>query len=206
MDRNDRTAIEGLFGKLGQAAQAQPHRDPEAEALIADLMARSPGAAYYLAQTVIMQEQALHAAEAQQAAQPQSQSGGLLGRLFGGGQPQLARPVVRHAAAQAHDSATQAYGQAPRAYGQTPQGQAPRQGSGPWNSGRPAGGGGFMAGAAQTAMGVAGGVLLGNAISGMFAGPADAAGTEGDPAPDEQAGYDEAGYDDAGFDEGGFEE
>lgn len=32
------------------------------------------------------------------------------------------------------------------------------------------GGGGFLAGAAQTAMGVAGGVLLGNAIAGMFAG------------------------------------
>jgi uncharacterized protein len=30
MDHNDRQAIEGLFGKLGQAAQAQPHRDPEA--------------------------------------------------------------------------------------------------------------------------------------------------------------------------------
>ncbi len=28
MDQNDRHAIEGLFGKLGQAAQAQPHRDP----------------------------------------------------------------------------------------------------------------------------------------------------------------------------------
>lgn len=31
-------------------------------------------------------------------------------------------------------------------------------------------GGGFLAGAAQTAMGVAGGVLLGNAIAGMFGG------------------------------------
>lgn len=197
MDRNDRTAIEGLFGKLGQAAQAQPHRDPEAEALIAELMARNPGAAYYLAQTVIMQEQALHAAEAQmqQAAQPQPQSGGLLGRLFGGGQPQQPRPVARPTSAQAYDQAPQGYG-----------GQAPRQGSGPWNSGRPSGGGGFMAGAAQTAMGVAGGVLLGNAIGGMFAGPADAAGIEGDPALDEQAGYDEAGYDEAGFDEAGFEE
>ncbi|WP_306753132.1 hypothetical protein [Paracoccus actinidiae] len=41
MDHNDRQAIEGLFGKLGQAAQAQPHRDPEAEALIGSVLARS---------------------------------------------------------------------------------------------------------------------------------------------------------------------
>ena len=63
MDHNDRQAIEGLFHKLGQAARSQPHRDPEAEALIGDLIARNPGAAYYLAQTVIVQEQALAAAE-----------------------------------------------------------------------------------------------------------------------------------------------
>ena len=37
MDQNDRHAIEGLFGKLGQAAQAQPHRDPQAEATILKL-------------------------------------------------------------------------------------------------------------------------------------------------------------------------
>ncbi|TGN37603.1 DUF2076 family protein, partial [Paracoccus liaowanqingii] len=90
MDHNDRQTIEGLFGKLGQAAQAQPHRDPEAEALIADLMARNPGAAYYLSQTVIMQEQALNAAEAQmqQAQRAPEPQGGLFGRLFGGSQPQ----------------------------------------------------------------------------------------------------------------------
>ena len=119
MDQNDRHAIEGLFSKLGQAAQAQPHRDPEAEALIAGMMARNPGAAYYLAQTVIMQEQALNAAQEQMQAQPH-QSGGLFGRLFGGSRPQP-RPMAQHA---------------PQDYGQTPQ-----QGAGPWNSGRPAGGG-----------------------------------------------------------------
>lgn len=198
MDQNDRHAIEGLFGKLGQAAQAQPHRDPQAEALIADLIARNPGAAYYMAQTVIMQEQALNAAQSQMEQaqrQPEPQAGGLFGRLFGGSQPQQPRPMAQR-------PAPQAYGQAPQGYGQAPQGQghAPQQGSGPWNSGRPAGGG-FMAGAAQTAMGVAGGVLLGNAIGGMFAGPADASEMEQEPAME-----DEAGFDDAGFDDGGFEE
>jgi hypothetical protein len=192
MDHNDRQAIEGLFGKLGQAAQAQPHRDPEAEALIAALIARNPGAAYYLAQTVMVQEQALNAAQEQMEQmqhQPQpQQGGGLFGRLFGGSQPQAPRPM-------AHRPQSAAYGQTRQGYGQSPQGGSP------WNSGRPSGGGGFMAGAAQTVMGVAGGVLLGNAIGGMFAG--DAAASE---APMEEPMDEETGYDDGGFDDDGGEE
>ncbi|GHG34475.1 DUF2076 domain-containing protein [Paracoccus aerius] len=195
MDHNDRQAIEGLFHKLGQAAQSQPHRDPEAEALIRDLIARNPGAAYYLAQTVIVQEQALNAAQdhiqqLQHQAQPQPpQGGGLFGRLFGGGQPQAPRPMVPR-------PQPAAYGQQP-GYGQSPQGGTP------WNSGRPSGGGGgFMAGAAQTAMGVAGGVLLGNAIGGMFAGPAEAA----EAAVDEYMPEEDAGFEDGGYDDGGDEE
>lgn len=179
MDHNDRQAIEGLFGKLGQAARSQPQRDPEAEALIADLIARNPGAAYYLAQTVIVQEQALNAAQdhiQQLERQPQPQQGGLFGRLFGGGQPQAPRPMA----------------QRPQPVHQGQQGAG-----GPWNSGRPAGGG-FMAGAAQTAMGVAGGVLLGNAIGGMFAGEATAS-----EAPAEEPAEDEMAYDDAGYDDDG---
>lgn len=196
MDHNDRQAIEGLFHKLGQAAQSQPHRDPEAEALIRDLIARNPGAAYYLAQTVIVQEQALNAAEdhiQQLQHQPQPQQGGLLGRLFGGGQPQAPRPMAPRPQPAAYGQQP-GYGQAPQGYGQSPQGGSP------WNSGRPSGGGGFMAGAAQTAMGVAGGVLLGNAIGGMFAG--DAAASE---APVEEQMDDEMGYDDGGFDDSGDE-
>lgn len=194
MDHNDRQAIERLFHKLGQAARSQPHRDPEAEALIGDLIARNPGAAYYLAQTVIVQEQALNAAEdhiQQLQHQAQPQQGGLFGRLFGGGQQQAPRPMTPRPQPAAYGQQP-GYGQAPQGYGQSPQGGSP------WNSGRPSGGGGFMAGAAQTAMGVAGGVLLGNAIGGMFAGDAAAA-----EAPAEEPMEDEAGYDDAGYDDGG---
>lgn len=90
---------------------------------------------------------------------------------------------------------------APQGHSAQGHGQAAQQGSGPWNSGRPSGGGGFMAGAAQTAMGVAGGVLLGNAIGGMFAGPADASEMEQEPAMEDEAGYDEGGFDDGGFEE-----
>ena len=198
MDHNDRQAIQKLFGKMSDAARAQPHRDPEAEALIADLIARNPGAAYYLAQTVIVQEQALNAAQdhiqqLQQQQEPQ-QGGGLLGRLFGG-QPQASRPMAHRPASAAYGQTRQGYGQSSHGYGHAPQGGSP------WNSGRPAGGGGFMAGAAQTAMGVAGGVLLGNALGGMFAGDASAA-----EAPIEEPMDDEVGYDDAGYDDGGGEE
>ncbi|MFC0339413.1 DUF2076 domain-containing protein [Paracoccus niistensis] len=187
MDHNDRQAIEGLFGKLSQASRAQPHRDPEAETLIADLIARNPGAAYYLAQTVIVQEHALNSAQQQiqeleQIQRQSPQGGGMFGRLFGGGQPQPQRPMAPRA---------------PQGYGQPPQ---PGQGAGPWSGGRPAGGGGFMAGAAQTAMGVAGGVLLGNAIGSMFAGDAAASEPSAEEPMEEEAGYDEAGFDDGGDD------
>ncbi|MFC3630807.1 DUF2076 domain-containing protein [Paracoccus angustae] len=181
MDHHDRQAIEELFRKLSEAARAQPHRDPEAEALIADGIARNPGAAYYLAQTVIVQQQALDAAQAQIERlqdQPRQGGGGLFGRLFGGGQQQGARPMAAPPA---------------QAYGRQPQ---PVHGGGPWTSGGRPAGGGFMAGAAQTAMGVAGGVLLGNAIGGMFAGPAEAA---EEFAPQEDTGQDDGG--DAGFDD-----
>ncbi|MBK4216689.1 DUF2076 domain-containing protein [Paracoccus caeni] len=181
MDNHDRRAIEGLFNKLGHAARVQPDRDPEAETLIDDLISRNPGAAYYLAQTVIMQEQALNVAQEQiKQAQdrPEPETGGIFGRMFGGAQPQQ-RPAPHRASAAA----------------------PAQQSDGPWGSGRSTGGG-FMAGAAQTAMGVAGGVLLGNVIGGMFAGPADAAEAPQEPAAqDEDTSADAEGFDDGGFDD-----
>jgi uncharacterized protein len=148
MDTNDRQAISGLFGKLAQVERQMPDRDVEAERFIADAIARQPGAPYYMAQTVVVQEQALTGAQARieqleaeiaEARQGGARGGGFLSGIFGGG------------------------GAAPS----TP-GRAAR----PMPQGAP---GGFLAGAAQTAMGVAGGVLLANAIGGMFANDAQAA-------------------------------
>jgi len=83
-----------------------------------------------------------------------------------------------------------------------PQQRAPRR-AGPWD--RPAEGGGFLAGAAQTALGVTGGLLLGSAIAGMFGGPAQAAESTDTAAPEEDLGG--GGEDDwgggGGFDIGG---
>ena len=72
------------------------------------------------------------------------------------------------------------------------------------------GGGGFLAGAAQTALGVAGGVLLGNMIGGLCSSTPTQA-EEFDPGQDQQdqnldAGQDDGGNDDdmfGGFDTGG---
>lgn len=64
-------------------------------------------------------------------------------------------------------------------------------------------GGGFLAGAAQTAMGVAGGMLLGSAIAGMFQGDqaqaAEPAATPADEPPADDVGAADMG----GGDEGG---
>ncbi len=147
MDNSDRQAITGLFDKLAQVERQVPARDAEAERYIADAIARQPGAPYYMAQTVVVQEQVLNAAQARieqleaelsEAQQGATQGGGFLSGLFGGGAP-ARRP-------------------APAA---TPIGQGAQ--------------GRFLAGAAQTAMGVAGGMLLANAVAGVFAGDAEAA-------------------------------
>jgi hypothetical protein len=71
------------------------------------------------------------------------------------------------------------------------------------------GGGGFLAGAAQTAMGVAGGLLLGNALAGLFGGGGEAQAAESAPADDaavDEPGIDEAQADDGGFDMGGMDD
>lgn len=204
MDNNDRQAIEGLFQRLGQVESQSPPRDGEAEAFIRDEIARQPGAPYYMAQTIVMQDYALQQAEArieeleQELAARPAGGGGLLGGLFGGGSREPARPRT-----------------VPRVgLGAQPMGAQPMGGPGVGAAGMGAGGmggggmaqrpgGGFLAGAAQTAMGVAGGLLLGNAIAGMFQGD-EAQAAEPAAAPADEPPADDAGAADAGGgDEGG---
>lgn len=172
MDRTDQQAIESLFQRLGEAERTAPARDAGAEAEIARHIAAQPGAPYYMAQTIVVQQAALEQAEARIAglesaarAQPAG-GGGFLATLFGAGGG--ARPAPR--------PRPQAAGPASAALGQQRQG------------------GGFLAGAAQTAVGVAGGVLLGNAIAGMFEDPAAAiteAGEDLTASADEAMSFDE---------------
>lgn len=188
MNRNDQSAIEQLFQKLANVERQATPRDPEADAYIRRQMAAQPGAAYYMAQTIVVQEQALEQAQArieqlEASEAPQSRGGGLLDSVFGGG-----RSDSR--------SGSRSRGSVPRVGrgGATAPVDPYAQGGAPYGQ---RGGGGFLAGAAQTAMGVAGGVLLGNAVMGMFDG-GEATAAEAEPAADDPQ------VDDAGADGGDF--
>ena len=117
MDHNDHIAIAALFERLARVEGSGPPRDPEAQAMIDAAMLRQPGAAYYLAQTVLAQEQALKAAEARIAA---------LEERANSGWPLDPQPKLQQGAP------------------------------------------GFLAGAAQTALGVAGGVFLASTIADLM--------------------------------------
>ena len=59
MNRSARQAIEDLFERLAKVEQDTPQRDPEAENFIRDKLKAQPAAPYYMAQTIVVQEQAL---------------------------------------------------------------------------------------------------------------------------------------------------
>lgn len=154
MTSEERGVIEELFEKLAEVDRHSGRREPEADALIAQLAARQPGAAYYMAQTIVAQERALKAAQAriqeleERTRSPQG-SGGFLSGLFG----------VPSGRTPSRDAGPR--GSRPAA----PMG-------GPWSAGgygqSHGRGGGFLAGAAQTAVGVAGGVMLGSFLADML--------------------------------------
>ena len=177
MDRNDQGAIEDLFVKLATVERQSPQRDAGAEAYIRERIAAQPGAPYYMAQTIVVQEQALRAAQARieelegrpgaAAGEERRRSGGPFGSLFGESRPRSRAGSVPSGGVASH----------------RPLPGAQR-------------GGGFLAGAAQTALGVAGGVLLANVIGGMLGGG-------GAQAAEADAGAGEPAADEAGFDDGG---
>lgn len=187
MDRNDQQAINGLFSKLAHVEQQSGQRDAESDHFIQERISQQPGAPYYMAQTIVVQEQALEAAqrpieelEYQNQQGGQRQGGGFFSSMFGSNQPPQQRAAPQQSA----------YGRPPAPAG-SPWGNQGQQAM-PMQPQR--GGGGFLAGAAQTAMGVAGGVLLGNAIMGMMGGD-EAQAAE----PEAAAPYAEAPADDMDF-------
>jgi len=177
MNAQDQTAIEGLFERLKQAESQSGPRDPEAERMIGAMVQQQPAAPYLMAQAVIVQEHALQqlqsrveTLEKELASRPQAGGGGFLGGLFGAGaaaQPPATAPAP--AAAAGRPVRSGGWGSQT---GQQPQAAAMQGGQG----------GGFLAGAMQTAVGVAGGVLLGNAIGGLFSDHAEAAPADAAPA------------------------
>ncbi|WP_458095773.1 DUF2076 domain-containing protein [Roseomonas sp. WA12] len=147
-----------------QAAPSLPPVDPEADRLIADLFSRYPEARYRITQTAFVQEAALVQAQNRiqelewqlentqnqaQANQQQQGGGGLFGGLFGGGRG----------------------GNRPMPMTPRPQPIQPPEGAmNPAMMQQGRGGSGFLGTALTTAAGVAGGMVLGNMMMGMFSG------------------------------------
>ncbi|WP_240233440.1 DUF2076 domain-containing protein [Devosia lacusdianchii] len=177
-NQQDREAIDGLFDRIEDVARNSASRDRDAEALIQQRLREFPPAPYYMAQTILIQEQALRQAQErieQLEAQAQPR-GGFLGGLFGDDEPQ----------------------------------RRPARSRGPWDrqqdfEDRRGQGGGFLAGAAQTALGVTGGVLLGSAIAGMLTGGAQAQEASPDSSADQGADDYDAGGDGGDFGGGDFD-
>lgn len=157
MSPEERHLLVGLFERTKSAAAAP--RDKEAEEFIADQVKAQPAAPYLLAQTVIVQEQALEGAnariqelEAQVRTLESKGSGGFLGGFLGGAR--RPEPAPQPGGPWGHQP-----GYAP------PPTQSP--GYNPGYMPEPAGGG-FLRGALGTAAGVAGGVLLADSIRNLF--------------------------------------
>lgn len=163
MFSKEREAIDGLFKHIRQVAERSEPREPQAEALIEHHLERIPGAAYYMAQTILVQRHALLKAE-ERIAELEQQRGAASSRS-------VRRP---------HATAPQP----------PPQPRQP----------------GFLEGAAQTALGVGGGILMASAATelarGIFGGDDY---TAADLFDAHDAGYEEA-LEDVGTYAAGYED
>jgi uncharacterized protein len=191
MTPQERDVISGIFDRLKQASNVP--RDPEADKLIADRLKEQPYAAYAMAQSVYVQEQALlnlqqqmeqlqgEVARLQSAAnQAQPAQNGFLSSIFGAkpavptptpGRPMGLPPTFggqnQPQQAGMPNQGMQNPGMMAAQPNYPPQQQAP----GPWGgAAAPRQGGGFMQTAMATAAGVAGGVVLGNVLMNAFGG------------------------------------
>jgi hypothetical protein len=188
-------APQGMAGGMaggtagGSPVPALPPIDPEADRLIADLFARYPEARYRLTQTAFVQEAALvqaqnrirqlewelqqarQAAQTAQAAQaPAAQPaspGGFFSGLFGG------RPASAPQRPPAN-SPPNPWGQTQMPPSPPPPPPPPQWGPPPAAYAQPQmfqrGGSGFLGSALTTATGVAGGMVMGNALMNLIGG------------------------------------
>jgi uncharacterized protein len=198
----------GSVPSAGQPAQpALPPVDREADAFIGELFNRYPEARYRMTQLAFVQEHALTEAQNriqalqnalqqahQQATQQQPSGGGFFSNLFGGGQRQ------------APPTPGPAWNQGPQPqYAPPPPQYAPGYQPGMFQRG----GSGFLGSALTTAAGVAGGVVLGNALMDLFSpnrglegglggGALGGASPWGGPATPDQGYVDQGTWDNSG--------
>jgi hypothetical protein len=189
MTPQERDLVTALFERLS-ALENNP-RDPEAERLMSDGLARAPHAIYPLVQTVLLQDEALKRANARieelegRSGEEPSQSGSFLDSLRGAfqGRPPAGRgsvPSVRPGSVwnNGQNGGPPDRGFAPAAPMQTQ--SMPMQ---PMAAG--GAGGSFLGTAAAAAVGMIGGSLLFNGIRGLMGGGHPAA--FGSYAPDTAA-------------------
>lgn len=208
MQQQERDLISGLFDRL-KPFESQP-RDGEAESFIKGLAAQQPASTYLLVQTVLVQEQALKAAQ-ERIAELEAKAGAAQPAPAGflGSAPRIG-PWGAAAASEA--PRTSVPSTVPSTRSPLQAALAPQQ--------QPAGGG-FLRTAMATAAGVAGGALLFEGIRGLmgsnpFGQPQAAMGGTTPPEllppdaqPDQQQAFadDQAGtpdYDTAAVDDGGL--
>ncbi|WP_296810559.1 DUF2076 domain-containing protein [Thiocapsa sp.] len=149
---NEQRIIDDLFGKLRQAEHQTGPRDPAAEQQIAAAVAHQPAAPYYMAQAILVQERAIETLgqrvqELEQDLANRPTGGGFLDSLFGAPNPRAGAPGI---------PAGRTLGRSFQMSGMQP-GQSNRAG------------GGFLGSALQTAVAVAGGVMMANLLTGLFA-------------------------------------
>ena len=233
MTPQERDLITTLLQRLKDTTRSGQPKDPEADALIRQMMREQPDAPYYLVQTVLIQDLSLHQAqnriaelEQQLEESPQRPSGSFLGGLFGsrepspppvqsagpwGRGPQVAPPPTQASGGYGRQDPQAGYPQQGNPQQGNPQQGNPQQG-GMMGGGMMGGGGGFLRSAAATAAGVAGGALLFQGISSMFgSGYANSLGASMNPGLGESVsnnysdgtGGDYGGGGDAGYSGGG---
>lgn len=189
MNDQERQIISDIFKRLEQTAGQS--RDAEAERFINDKVKAQPYAPYAMAQALYVQEEAMKSLNQQleeakaetehlrQTAQS-SQQGGFLSSIFGGGSRPQPQPSPFSRQAPPPGYAQQGAPQQGGPWGGQGGGYAPPpQQGGPWGGApqqqaAPAGGG-FLRGALTTAAGVAGGMVVGNALMNAFSGHGGAA-------------------------------
>lgn len=196
MNDQERDLITQFFARVGgvttgsvpQTASSLPPIDPQADQYIGQMFQKYPEARYRVTQMAVVQEAALAEAQnrirqlqwqlqqaqqqlqQQQAAPPQPQpssGGGFFSGMFGGGQRAQAAPPPGWGGGAAPSS--------PPPQPVYPPGMQP----GMFRSG----GSGFLGSALTTAAGVAGGMMMGNALTGLFSGHHDMGGGFGSGMP-----------------------
>lgn len=187
MNDQERQIISDIFKRLEQTSGQS--RDGDAERFINDKVKTQPYAPYAMAQSLYVQEEAMKSLNQQleqaraeneqlrQQAQQAPQSGGFLSSIFGGGQrpqpePQSGRPGPQGYAPQGGPppGAGGPWGGQQGGYAPQPQQGGPWGGQQPQAQAAPQQGGGFLRGALTTAAGVAGGMVVGNALMNAFSG------------------------------------